>query len=584
MIDVFFDAETAFDKQFSLRLMPTAAYVRDPRFQCYGAAIAIPGVHGPKWYDEPQMRDLLDALPWGKVRLTCHNSSFDGLILSEKYRKYPAQHHDTMHQARYAIAQGLLPPEQRTSLASLMPLVGMTKGDTEAAVAAGGEQLASYALDDITATMRLKDYMPALPEDEAAISDLHIRMAVEPRFHLDEELLRSITAEIPPPEGEWLGKNEFFAQALRARGIEPLTKSGKKKEIYAFAKTDDFIKELLIHPDPVVRTLVQLRLDNKSNIERTRAQTFLDIGSPLPAPLAYYKAVTGRSSGAADDDDTEGGQNMQNLPTRNGEARLRRALRAPEGYKIMSVDSSQVEVRVITWRSKDAKTQEVFDSGRDVYTAQAADMYNRPESECKKGTRYREIAKSARLGLQFAQKANGFRTYCARSNLYITQQEAEDAVVRFERATQPVVRLWAELERLVRRDKGLQLPSGRRIVYSGIQADGYKLSWVPQAIFQKRAVAMREHLWKGTFVNNWVQGTARDLVMQQTVRLANTVRSLGAHVILSVHDEAVLMVPDAAVEDVKQAALECFSWVPDWAEGLRVKGNVNYGQHYDLPK
>lgn len=509
----------------------------------------------------------------GRVFVT-GNCSFDGLILSERYGKYPALHHDTMHQARYAIAQGLLPPEQRTSLASLMPLVGMTKGDTEAAVAAGGEQLASYALDDITATMRLKEYMPALPDDEAAISDLHIRMAVEPRFHLDEELLRSIASEQPSEEAQALRSKAAFAAALRAAGVEPEMKRGKKGADYAFAKTDDFMKKLGQHPNPVVRLLVDLRLDGASSIERTRAQKFLDIGSPCPMPLLYYGAGSGRSSGVE--------INPQNLPARGGVPRLRKSLIAPPGHKIVVVDSSQIEVRVMTWRAKDRRTQALFDSGQDVYTALAAQMYHKPASECGKESRERQIAKSARLALQFAQGRDGFQTYCARSNLYISAMEADQAVVQFRALNPEVTQLWSVLETEARRDKGLQLPSGRRIVYSGLRNSANGMCWTPPAIFRKSPAPAEENIWKGTFANNWVQGTARDLVMQQTVRWDRVLRSLGGAVVLSVHDEAVGIVPDEAVQEAEASALEAFAWLPAWAEGLTVKGEVKSGINYGV--
>jgi hypothetical protein len=79
------------------------------------------------------------------------------------------------------------------------------------------------------------------------------------------------------------------------RKISPTT----GKETYAFAKTDEDFVALQEHEDPAVQALVAARLGNKSTIEETRTQRFIDIGTrgPLPIPLRYYAAHTGRWGG-----------------------------------------------------------------------------------------------------------------------------------------------------------------------------------------------------------------------------------------------------------------------------------------------
>ena len=100
------------------------------------------------------------------------------------------------------------------------------------------------------------------------------------------------------------------------------------KETFAFAKSDEAFKALLEHEDVRVQTLVNARLGNKSTLEETRTQRFIDIAKRglLPVPVKYYAAHTGRWGGADK-------INLQNLPSRgpNGK-KLKKSMIAPDGY------------------------------------------------------------------------------------------------------------------------------------------------------------------------------------------------------------------------------------------------------------
>src|SRR5699024_8276794 len=143
---------------------------------------------------------------------------------------------------------------------------------------------------------------------------------------------------------------------------------------WAFAKTDAFMQGLAEHADPRVRAVAAERAKATSNIQRSRAQRFLDTGVPFPAPVRYYGAHTGRGGGAD-------GLNIQNLP-RGG--KLRQALQAPPGHKLVIVDSSQLEVRVLAELARDPALREPFAAGRDVYREFAALLF---------GTTYDEVTR-----------------------------------------------------------------------------------------------------------------------------------------------------------------------------------------------
>jgi len=568
---LFLDFETHYDNEYSLAKMPTLAYVRDARFRCLGAAVSIPNALPPTYFEPDKLQMLLDRLPWDQIAVIAHNAAFDGAVLVEHYGHKPRRWVCTQNLVRYAVAQGWLPPDQTSSVAANAPRYGLTKGDTAAAVAAGGQALADYALVDLLVCQNiyeeLHDRTPAL---ELALIDLHVRMAVDARLLLDKTLLQSLTADVPDWQAK-LRSKEAFAQALTAAGVD-LTNAYKTsektgKQDYAFAKTDAFMRSLQVHPDPKVRMLTQLRLDASSSIERTRAERFLQVGEPFPVPLQYYGAHTGRSSG----------NDLLNLQNLGRNSPLRAALKAPDGHKLVVIDSSQIEVRVLAWLAQERELQRVFAEGRDPYVAFAERLYGIPAADVTKAQR--SVAKAAVLALGYGQGALGFITYCEIFGVAVTQHEAE-RVVAVYRATHPrVVALWGRTFNIIARKGELPLPSGRLLTYPDRRYQGRDLMYQRHSIFSKARKGQRDEvkLWPGLAVENQVQAVARDVVLWQTAALAQDYT-----VIHSVHDEAVLCVPEDQAERAKRAAETAFSVVPAWAEGLLVTGEAaiadNYGE------
>ena len=160
-----------------------------------------------------------------------------------------------------------------------------------------------------------------------------------PCWELDRDLLEDHLYDIKKHKDKLLSdagvtdkkelmSNDKFAELLTDKGVLPPTKVSATtgKETYAFAKTDEGFKALAEHENPEVQALVAARLGNKSTLEETRTQRFIDISQrgTLPVPVRYYAAHTGRWGG---DDKI----NLQNLPSRgpNGKM-LKRSIVAPE--------------------------------------------------------------------------------------------------------------------------------------------------------------------------------------------------------------------------------------------------------------
>lgn len=570
---LFLDYETHYEPagDYSLQKMPTWQYIRDARFQVLGAAIAAPGFIPPQWYTSlDDIREALARLPWGEgVELVAHNAAFDGAILHHTMPGYrPRRYYCTKLAARYLIAQGTLPPSQGTSLRDFAP----EKGDTAAAVAAGGAELATYAMGDLTALVRLfvGQQTEKIPARELDLIDLHTRMAAEPCLEVDTHSLCREANKLPPPEAVVVRKKAVFIAALSRYGVEPEYKTSPRtgKPTEAFAKTDPFMRALAHHRDPRVRVLRALRTQGGSNIDRTRAQRLLDVGAPLPVPLLYYGAHTGRASG-------QDKMNLQNLK-RGGT--LRSAIRAPKGWSLVVVDSAQIEVRVLAWLANEPRLLAPFVEGRDVYTDYAAlVMFHKPHAEITKEER--RLSKPPVLAAGFGQGWRGLVGYASSMGVELTEGMAQRAVEGYRAAYPRVVAYWHEVMRGIEQHGQTTLPSGRLITYPDLTREGRDVYFLRHGIFSKQRKGVRDRikLWHGLAVENGVQATARDVVMEQTLALSHKWR-----VVLSAHDEAVLCVPQDRAEEARQDALTTFATPPAWAYGLPLAGEAivtdNYGE------
>lgn len=339
MIPLVCDFETFYDREYSLSKITTEAYVRDPRFEVIGVAIKI-GDGETKWYPKPVVLAALAGIDWSDKMVVCQNTAFDGAILKWHYGISPMAWADTLGMSR-----ALFPHEKSHSLSAQAERLGVGVKGTEVLNALGKryadfspDELASYAaycVNDVELTHKLFMHYLGLgfPRQELRLIDATLRMFIEPRLVLDRELLTTHLASVKDhkqklleevrdaligdysdPEAaqavladgmdgvkKLLMSNDKFAKLLERFGVEPPMKVSPTtgKLAYAFAKTDEAFKELAEHPDVRVQALVAARLGNKTTLEETRTERFIEMADRgrFPVPLRYYGAHTGRFSG-----------------------------------------------------------------------------------------------------------------------------------------------------------------------------------------------------------------------------------------------------------------------------------------------
>ena len=615
---VTIDFETYYDREYSLSKITTEAYVRSPQFEVIGVGVKVND--GPvDTYSGNDVGKFLKSLDYTDKAILCHNTMFDGAILSWHFGIKPKLWLDTLSMAR--------PLHQATvggSLKALAQFYGLGQKGEEVIAALGKRrsdftpvELAAYmkyCANDIDLTYALfKNLRKGFPVAEMRVIDATIRMYTEPMVELDAGKLAShlvvvqaekqaILDSLGGQGRNYIMSNDKFAKLLRRRGVEPPTKVSTKtgKETYAFAKTDLDFLALQDHHDPVVQTLVSARLGLKSTLEETRTNALLGVSQRgrLPIMLNYYGAHTGRFSGGDK-------LNLQNLP-RGGT--LRYALRAPEGYKIISCDSSQIEARMVAYIAGQADLVQQFRESRDVYSEFATVFYGRPVSKADKLERH--VGKSAILGLGYGMSADKFWLTLKRGKppVDLPTEDVERLVRTYRQTYHRIVSLWGEcgyaLSAMVAGRKGrignlltfdpegITLPNSMKIRYHGLSYTDRQFTYIQDRRMFDRAMKSRlggstqdvgddlipgqSRIYGAKVVENCVQALARVVVAEQMLKI----KDAGYHVAFQVHDENVCIVPEAQAAQAEKDIVAIMSTPPDWAPDLPVSCEAGTADTY----
>ena len=396
------DFETFYDREYSLSKMTTEEYIRHPEFEVIGVGIKHDN-EPTVWVDQPEVEATLKAIDWSNAMVLAQNTMFDGAILNWKYGVNPKAWADTLGMSRALFphdkSHGLAVQAEREAIGAkgdeVVHAMGMRRKDFSAYAIAG---YAAYCRNDVDLTHKLFHiYLKrGFPTRELKLIDLTLRMFIEPVLELDRDLLITHLQEVKDRKANLLAtlrdkmieqgnadfvqtiftegteglkrllmSNDKFAAALELLGVIPPLKVSPTtgRTTYAFAKTDPGMIALQDHPNEQVQALVAARLGNKTTLEETRTERFIDMSfrGKFPVPLRYYGAHSGRWSG-------QDKINLQNLPSRGENAgKIKRAIQAPPGHVIIDADSSQIEARTLAWLAGQEDLVKAFETGQDVY-------------------------------------------------------------------------------------------------------------------------------------------------------------------------------------------------------------------------
>jgi len=245
---------------------------------------------------------------------------------------------------------------------------------------------------------------------------------------------------------------------------------------------------------------------------------------------SYHQAVAATGRLSSND------PNLQNIPIRTEEGRrIRQAFVAPEGFKVLAADYSQIELRIMAHLSGDPGLLAAFHGNQDVHRATAAEVFGVPPEQVD--ANQRRAAKAINFGLMYGMSAWGLAR-----QLGIERGEANEYVKRyFERY--PGVREFMERTReQAHRDGYVETLFGRRLYLIEIHSRNAGL----------RAGAER------AAINAPMQGTAADIIKRAMISVDAWLQSLAgdARMIMQVHDELVFEVRENAVKKVSDGVRE----------------------------
>jgi DNA polymerase-1 len=262
-------------------------------------------------------------------------------------------------------------------------------------------------------------------------------------------------------------------------------------------------------------------------------------------------AVTGRLASSD--------PNLQNIPVRTAEGRrIRAAFIAPRGYSVVSADYSQIELRIMAHLSQDARLLDAFARGEDVHRATAAEVFGlAPEAV---GAEQRRYAKTINFGLIYGMSAHGL----ART-LGIDRNAAKGWIDRYF-TRYPGVANYMERVKAIAHDQGyVETVFGRRL----------HLPDITSRQFARRQAAER------AAINAPMQGTAADLIKKAMIAVQCWLLDSGvkSRLLLQVHDELVLEVPDEEIDIIRTTLPGLMTDVAQLAVPLLVE--VGVGQNWD---
>lgn len=490
--------------------MTTEAYVRDPRFEVHGVGVRF---HNGdlQWFQDADyflhhMRDMTQELP----AILCHHAHFDGLILAHHYGIKPALWLDTLSMARLLIG-----PHISKSLGSLAEHFSVGVKDIPYELFKGKhwhelspaiqEKVADGCCQDVQLTWDLFCILAkSFPQEEYQLVDATVRMFTEPvlvgntaklaeiyqiEARAKTDLLTELGIEqtVEPKTGKVkseLTKDWFFAKLLRDEGIEPEQKPGKDKPDgtprwnYSFAKTDDFMRELLDDADDRVRMLAEARLAAKSTGVQTRSER-LGWMSTRGAMCVYLNYAGTHLCGWSGGDKV----NWQNLK-RGGP--IAEAIEAPGGHCLVINDASQIECRLLNEIAGQQDVIARFRNKEDPYVAIASQFYNRKitkADEAERGT-----GKQAELSCGYGAGAKTIQATAKRGTygppVYLTDEDALRLRDTYRMTHPAVVNYWGQAGDVLKKlhsglefewgplyikDKRIWLPNDTPLIYETLE-------------------------------------------------------------------------------------------------------------------
>ena len=366
--------------------------------------------------------------------------------------------------------------------------------------------------------------------------------------------MAGLEAEIQDLAGEPfnVGSPKQLGEILFDRmGVE----GGKKGKTGAYATGADVLEDITTLEDvaPQAAKLASAVLDWRqlSKLKSTYTDALQTHVNPETGRVHTSYSIAGANTGRLASTDP----NLQNIPVRTEEGRrIREAFVAGPGMRLVSLDYSQIELRILAHVADIPELKQAFRDGIDIHALTASEMFSVPLDEMTPEVRRR--AKAINFGVIY-----GISGFGLARNLRIPRAEAQGFIDRyFERF--PGIKTYMDATVAFAKEHGfVQTLFGRKIHTPEINAKG------PHAGFARRAA-----------INAPIQGAAADIIRRAMIRMPAAIDGLPATMLLQVHDELLFEVDEGAVDPLIAAAREVMEGAARPAAHLDVPLVVDAGQ------
>lgn len=651
------DMETFWrSSDYTLSKMGPIQYIRDPRFsaQMIGVRVDRGPVNVFEHNDIPRVLKLLELDRPDRITVAHNGNGFDFLILSEIYGIRPAFMVDTICMERWIGLSRVM----SESHAELTKLLGTGTKRAGTVISDGKnwpndftleerQDFMNYCAEDVEqCSENFYKMLPYVSEFALQFMSLTAKMATQPAFEFDESVLNSYLAELDAATDKarqdlcsifHFKTNEEMLKAVRSKDtfcamlkwldVEPPMKWSDKqeKDIPALAKSDIEFQDLREHHDERVQILVNTRLEQNSSIHRSRAEKFLSLcGKPVPIMLGAFKADTSRYTASSGESRSDG-LNFQNISKRNPkQATLRKAIKAPAGYKVVACDSSQIECRLLAYIAGQHDLLMQFREGRDAYAEfaeklapqyTAQEIHDGAKSGNKELKKLRNTSKTIILGCGYGTGAKKVTTELWKAGIHLGETKEQHEIVAtkyhqvYRNTNQSITFFWKQCERVL---DCMTLGTGgvfggpdQRLFKYGVETvpftdkraayfelpTGYRL-WYPNLRYEKNEQEKMEIVYdrkrgKNTVVTrmygpraaeNLTQSLAFQLLAWQAVQMQNA----GLRLVSNVHDSFCVIVTEDNAEDALAVMLKWMKTPPPWLPGVPIDAEGEIGDDYTI--
>ncbi len=435
------------------------------------------------------------------------------------------------------------------------------------------EQATEYAAEDADVTLHLHQTLQALLDSDKKLLNIYktLEMPLVPVLSRMERQGVKICSTMLAEQSKVIGARlkELEAKAYVEAGEEFNLSSPKQLQVILFEKlnlpvlkktptgaasTNEEVLQELALDYPLPKCILEYRGLAKLKSTYTDKLPKMVNAHSKRVHTSYHQAVTATGRLSSTD------PNLQNIPIRTEEGRkIRQAFIASEGRKIVAIDYSQIELRIMAHLSEDKALVEAFNQGKDIHSATAAEIMGVELSQVT--TEMRRRAKAINFGLIYGMSAFGLA-----KQLGIPRGEAQEYMNSyFEKY--PGVKQYMESTRLQASEQGyVETIFGRRL-------------YLPEI---KSSNAMRRKGAERAAINAPMQGSAADIIKKAMIAVDAWIQSEGkgkAILIMQVHDELVFEIVADCHQEIAQTLSQIMEKAADLSVPLLVE--VGVGDNWD---